>query len=74
MDEAKRTANPVKHGVDFAAVEGFDFENALVVTDERRNYEEARQIALGLIGTRLHVLVFAWRRSIVRVIQPRACG
>ena len=70
-DEAKRAANLAKHGVDFAVVEGFDFENVLVVPDERRNYQEARQIALGLIGTRLHVLVFTGRGGVVRVISLR---
>jgi uncharacterized DUF497 family protein len=50
-DEAKRAANPAKHGVDFAAREGFDFETALepnsitlkhtklVIPGERRSRE-----------------------------------
>ncbi len=70
-DEKKRAANLAKHGVDFAAAEEFDFESALVIPDERRNYGEARSAALGHIGTRLHVMIFVWRGDVVRVISLR---
>jgi uncharacterized DUF497 family protein len=70
-DEAKRAANLAKHGVDFAIVESFDFESAVVMTDDRDDYGEPREIALGFVGTRLHVLIFTWRNEIVRVISLR---
>ena len=70
-DEAKRAANLAKHGVDFAAVESFDFESAIVTTDDRDVYEEPREIALGFIGVRLHILIFTWRNDVVRVISLR---
>jgi uncharacterized DUF497 family protein len=70
-DEKKREANLAKHGVDFASAEEFDFEGALVIPDDRRNYGEARSTALGHIGTRLHVLTFVWRGEVVRVISLR---
>ena len=70
-DEAKRAANIAKHGVDFAAVESFDFESALVMTDDRDDYGETREIALGHINARLHVLIFTWRNEVVRVISLR---
>ena len=34
-DEAKRQSNAQKHGIDFAAVEAFDWEAALVERSER---------------------------------------
>jgi uncharacterized DUF497 family protein len=38
-DEGKRKANISKHGVDFAAIELFDWEDAVVQIDDR-DYEE----------------------------------
>ena len=70
-DEAKRAANLAMHGVDFAGVESFDFESAIVTTDDRDVYEEPREIALGLIGVRLPILIFTWRNDVVRVISLR---
>jgi uncharacterized DUF497 family protein len=70
-DEGKRAANLAKHGVDFVAVESFDFASALILTDDRKDYGEERRNALGLIGTRLHVLTFTWRDKTVRVISLR---
>lgn len=70
-DEGKRAANRAKHGVDFAAVALFDFASAASVVDDRRDYGEERRIALGLIGSRVHVLIFAWRSETVRVISLR---
>ena len=43
-DDNKRAANLAKHGVDFAAVEGFDWETALTAVDDRRDYGEDRFI------------------------------
>jgi uncharacterized protein (DUF4415 family) len=41
-DERKRAANLRKHRVDFAIVQDFDFETALVLRDDRKNYGEER--------------------------------
>lgn len=70
-DEAKRRANIAKHGVDFGTVEDFDFETALVTVDDRYEYGERREIALGLIGGRVHVLIFHRRGTTIRVISLR---
>jgi uncharacterized protein len=45
-DEAKRKANIAKHGIDFADVALFDWEGV----DDREDYGELREIALGFIG------------------------
>ena len=49
-DDDKRAANLAKHGVDFAAVEGFGWETALTAVDDRRDYGEDRFITIGYIG------------------------
>lgn len=59
--EAKRRQNLKEHEVDFAYVEQFEFETALIVPDDREDYGEDRYQALGFIGISLHMLVFTWR-------------
>ena len=56
-DQRKRASNLRKHGVDFAIVQDFDFETALVLRDDRKNYGEERYRAYGTIKGRLHALV-----------------
>ena len=68
---AKAEANLAKHGVGFEAVHDFDWNHALVTRDRRRAYDQPRFIALGPIGDRIHVLVFAWRSGAIRVISLR---
>jgi uncharacterized DUF497 family protein len=70
-DSGKAAANLAKHGVDFAAVAGFDWTTALVIEDDRMDYGEARYIAVGFIGTRLYVLCFTYRGQKIRVISLR---
>jgi len=47
-DDAKRQANVAKHGVDFAAIDAFDWETALIDLDTRQ--AEPRWVATGFIG------------------------
>jgi uncharacterized protein len=68
-DESKRASNLKKHGVDFAIVKDLDFETALVLSDDRKNYGEERYRAYGTIKGRLHALVFARREGRIRVIS-----
>jgi len=70
-DERKRAANLAKHGVDFAIVERFEFDAALVIIDDRKDYGEVRYRALGMIDRRLHALVFTARAGQTRVISLR---
>jgi uncharacterized DUF497 family protein len=58
FDPAKDRANVAKHGVSLRAAEGFDWNTPLEREDDRFDYGEARFVALGPIGDRLHVLVF----------------
>lgn len=73
-DAAKGKANLAKHGVDFASVGAFDFDTALVRADTRFDYGEVRLVAMGLIGERVHVLVFTVERRCLRVISLRKAG
>lgn len=59
FDRAKDELNIAKHGVSLQAAEGFDWDTAFEREDDRFDYGEVRVVALGLIGDRLHVLVFA---------------
>ena len=70
-DERKRVSNLRKHGVEFAIVQNFDFETALVLRDNRKNYGEERYRAYGTINGRLHALVFTRREGQIRVISLR---
>ncbi|MFN0114437.1 MAG: BrnT family toxin [Paracoccaceae bacterium] len=70
-DDTKRRTNLAKHGVDFAEAERFDWTRVVVLTDTRRDYGEVRLRVFGMIGERLHVLVFAQRGAMIRVIRLR---
>ena len=70
-DERKRAANLAKHAVDFAIVERFAFDTAVVIIDKRKDYGEVRYRALGMIDGRLHALVFTARAERIRVISLR---
>ena len=70
-DEAKRAANLDAHGVDFRDALRFDWDSAQLTNDTRREYGEARIIAVGRIGPRVHVLVFTPRAERIRIISLR---
>ena len=73
FDPAKDRANAAKHGVSLRAAEEFDWDTALEREDDRFDYGEVRFVALGLLGDRLHVLVFTEgsHEDAVRVISLR---
>jgi uncharacterized DUF497 family protein len=70
-DEGKRAANLRDHKVDFAVARDFEWETALVVVDDREDYGELREAALGFVGVRLHVMVFTRRADSIRIISLR---
>ena len=70
-DDAKLALNLAHHGVHFAASEAFDWSSARIEPDTRKDYNEPRFIAYGLIGERLHCLVFTPRSSRIRIISLR---
>ena len=70
-DDDKALSNAEKHGVVFDVVRSFEIVTAVVVEDDRKDYGELRLVALGLIGPRVHVLVYTERGRKVRVISLR---
>ena len=61
FDPAKDAANMAKHGVSLTEAAGFEWGTAVVWPDTRRDYGEARMVALGYIGLRMMALVFVDR-------------
>jgi uncharacterized protein len=68
---AKCEANIKERGLSFEAVRDFVMSSALIVEDCRNIYIERRFQALGLIGDRLHMLVFTPRGNRIHVISLR---
>ena len=71
FDPAKSERNARERGLPFTMVEGFDFESALIVKDERRDYGETRYRAIGRMGEMIAAVVFTLRWDAVRVISLR---
>ena len=70
-DAGKAEVNVAKHGVLFDIVTGFDWSTAFEAEDQRYDYGEKRMQAVGMIGGRLHVLVYTKRADVIRVISLR---
>ena len=70
-NDTKRQKNLSIHGVDFSAIESFQWEDALVEPDVRNLYGENRYRAIGLINGRLHLAVFTLRGENFRIISLR---
>ena len=70
-DADKSAWNDEVRGLPFGVAVGFDWDSAMVVRDARRDYPELRYQAIGLIGGRLHVLVFTPIPDGIRVISLR---
>ncbi len=70
-DEAKRAANRRDHKIDFTAAYEFDWQTAFVFVDDREDYGELREVAIGFIGPGLYVLTFTRRGEQIRIISLR---
>lgn len=71
FDEAKETLNNRKHGVSLSEAEKLEWDDALIWQDTRRDYGEARMVALCAIGERLYCVVYVDRNDARRVISLR---
>lgn len=71
FDPRKNAANIALGRPSFEAVSGFDFDTAMIVIDDRRDYGETRYRALGIMGAELAVVVFTMRGAVLRVISLR---
>jgi uncharacterized DUF497 family protein len=70
-DTTKNESNTEKHGVSLAAAVDLEWDEALVWNDERKNYGEDRQCAIGYIGNRLFYVVYVDRSDARRIISLR---
>ena len=68
-DEAKSQANIAAGRPDFATVEGFEWETAVVIPSHRSG--EMRWAAIGLVGDGLYHVVFTERGDRTRIISLR---
>jgi uncharacterized DUF497 family protein len=71
FDPDKDRANRQKHGLSLDRAREMNFETAVFVADDRKNYGERRYQAFGLIGGRLHVLIYTMRGDVLRAISLR---
>jgi uncharacterized DUF497 family protein len=71
FDVNKSDRNRLLRGIDFASVEDFQWDSALILQDLRQDYFEDRFQALGFIGEHLHMLVFTPRERLIHVISLR---
>jgi uncharacterized DUF497 family protein len=71
FDRAKDAINRAKHGISLALAEILFAEAHAVITDDRFDYGEVRQIAFGQIGGRHFVCVYVDRATERRVISLR---
>ena len=70
-DKNKNIANIEKHGIDFNDSQELFEGNKLVISDDRKDYGEARMIAVGRINDRLAVAVYTQRGKTIRIISVR---
>lgn len=71
FDATKNEANIVNRGLSFEQAADFDFGTAAFEQDARKPYPEARFVAVGYLGKRLHVLCFTPVADGIRVISFR---
>ncbi len=69
FDPVKSAANIAKHGVSLADAALLYWDRALIRYDDRHDYGETRMVAFGLIGSRLHIVVFVERNNTYRIIS-----
>ncbi|MBF0143471.1 MAG: BrnT family toxin [Magnetococcales bacterium] len=70
-EPAKNITNQEKHGLSLTEAAHLDWDKALIWEDTRRDYGEVRQVALAVLGTRVHAVVFVDRTDGRRIISLR---
>jgi len=70
-DEKKRRINIRKHGIDFADVPAIFELDTVTVIDDRFEYGEARYQTLGLLKSRVILVVHTESETVIRIISAR---
>lgn len=71
FDPLKNARNIAERSLSFDRVADLDWENAVAIEDDRRNYGERRLRVMAMLGQRLHVAVITFRGDAMRVISFR---
>jgi hypothetical protein len=71
FDPAKNARNIRERDLSFERVAEFDFVSATYLVDDRQDYGELRQIAIGYLDGRLHFLCFVLIPDGIRVVSFR---
>lgn len=71
FDARKSERNARERGLPFDRAVDFEWEDAIVEPDSRRDYGERRLVATGILDGRLHVLCFLRIDDGIRVISLR---
>ena len=70
-DPDKARQNELLRGLHFDMAHAFSWEMAWIIEDQRHDYGEQRFRAIGLIDTRLHVVIFTPREKRLHIISLR---
>jgi hypothetical protein len=70
-DEAKRKANIIKHGIDFADAKTVFAGATFTIEDNRFVYDEHRFITLGMLKGMVVVIAHTEQDDIIRIISIR---
>lgn len=70
-DENKRLANIKKHGIDFVDVPAMFDDDIVTVIDDRFDYGETRYQTLGLLKSRVIMVVHTESDNVIRLISAR---
>jgi uncharacterized protein len=71
FDPKKSEKNIRERGLSFERAAEFDWEMAIYIEDDRKQYPEQRFVAMGYLGARLHVICFSPIDQGVRIISFR---
>ncbi len=70
-EEDDPTSNDRERGLPFERAADMDWDSAVYVPDQRRDYGEARFLAFARLDGRLHVACFSIRGDAFRIISFR---
>jgi uncharacterized DUF497 family protein len=72
FDPKKDAQNRKDHGLSLAEADGFDFDTAIAVEDDREHYAEQRFFAIGQLRSgKIVALAYTYRNDEVRPISLR---
>ena len=70
-DEAERFANIRKHGIDFVDVPAIFERDTVTVIDDRFEYDDTRYLTLGLLKSRVILVVHTESDDTIQIISAR---